>query len=157
MMNKEYKHGWHLLMEYDEFPKGLNEDIVRALSAKKQEPEWLLDFRLRAYRRWLTMAEPDWSDNRRGPGPTAALPPPHPIMRCSLLSTCPARQCMCPGHIMSLSRHLSCNVLVTWIAGAWLQEVLLCCKHPLSPLPGHEKPPDTTSCGRRQCGLLELP
>lgn len=64
MMNKEYKHGWHLLMEYDEFPKGLDEDIVRALSAKKEEPEWLLDFRLRAYRKWLTMEEPDWSDNR---------------------------------------------------------------------------------------------
>lgn len=64
MMNKEYKHGWHLIMEYDEFPKGLSEDIVRALSAKKNEPEWLLDFRLRAYRRWLTMQEPDWSDNR---------------------------------------------------------------------------------------------
>lgn len=64
MMNKEYKHGWHLIMEYDEFPKGLSEDIVRALSAKKTEPEWLLDFRLRAYRRWLTMEEPDWSDNR---------------------------------------------------------------------------------------------
>lgn len=51
-------------MEYEEFPKGLSEDIVRALSAKKNEPEWLLDFRLRAYRRWLTMEEPDWSDNR---------------------------------------------------------------------------------------------
>ena len=37
---------------------------MRALSAKKEEPEWLLDFRLKAYRRWLTMEEPDWSDNR---------------------------------------------------------------------------------------------
>ncbi len=64
MMNKEYKHGWHVIMEYDEFPLGLNEDIVRALSAVKDEPEWLLDFRLRAYRRWLTMEEPEWSDNR---------------------------------------------------------------------------------------------
>ena len=64
MMNKEYKHGWHIAMEYDEFPLGLNEDIVRAISAVKDEPEWLLDFRLRAYRRWLTMEEPEWSDNR---------------------------------------------------------------------------------------------
>jgi hypothetical protein len=64
MMNKEYKHGWHIAMEYDEFPLGLNEDIVRAISAVKEEPEWLLDFRLRAYRRWLTMEEPEWSDNR---------------------------------------------------------------------------------------------
>ena len=37
---------------------------MRAISAKKDEPEWLLDFRLRAYRRWLTMKEPAWSDNR---------------------------------------------------------------------------------------------
>ena len=51
-------------MEYEEFPLGLSEDIVRAISAKKNEPDWLLDFRLRAYRRWLTMKEPDWSDNR---------------------------------------------------------------------------------------------
>ena len=50
-------------MEYDEFPLGISEDVVRAISAKKEEPEWLLDFRLRAYRRWLTMKEPEWSDN----------------------------------------------------------------------------------------------
>jgi hypothetical protein len=64
MMNKEYKHGWHIAMEYDEFPLGLSEDIVRAISAVKDEPQWLLEFRLRAYRRWLTMEEPEWSDNR---------------------------------------------------------------------------------------------
>lgn len=64
------RFGWKTEVEYEEFPLGLSEDIVRAISAKKNEPEWLLDFRLRAYRRWLTMKEPDWSDNRcalRGP------------------------------------------------------------------------------------------
>ena len=45
-------------------PPGLNEDVVRAISAKKNEPDWLLEFRLKAYRRWLTMVEPSWSDNR---------------------------------------------------------------------------------------------
>lgn len=64
MMNKEYEFGWKTKVEYDEFPMGLSEDIVRAISAKKNEPDWLLDFRLKAYRRWLTMKEPDWSDNR---------------------------------------------------------------------------------------------
>ena len=42
-------------------PKGLNEDVVRFISAKKNEPEWLLDWRLEAYRRWLTMKEPTWA------------------------------------------------------------------------------------------------
>ncbi len=59
-----HRFGWRTLIEYDDFPLGLNEDVVRAISAKKAEPEWLLDFRLRAYRRWLTMKEPAWSDNR---------------------------------------------------------------------------------------------
>ena len=42
-------------------PKGLNEDIIRFISAKKEEPQWLLDWRLKAYRHWLTMQEPDWA------------------------------------------------------------------------------------------------
>lgn len=61
---RQYKHGWKTLIESDTLPPGLNEDVVRAISAKKNEPEWLLDFRLKAYRRWLTMVEPSWSDNR---------------------------------------------------------------------------------------------
>lgn len=56
----EYKHGWSSEVESDQLPPGLNEDIVRAISAKKNEPEWLTEWRLRAYRHWLTMAEPDW-------------------------------------------------------------------------------------------------
>ena len=67
------RFGWRTLIEYDDFPLGLNEDVVRAISAKKSEPDWLLDFRLRAYRRWLTMKEPNWSDNRCARG---AVPRP---------------------------------------------------------------------------------
>jgi hypothetical protein len=61
---RPYKAGWKTIIESDTFPKGLDEDVVRAISAKKREPEWMLEFRLKAYRKWLTMAEPDWSDNR---------------------------------------------------------------------------------------------
>jgi Fe-S cluster assembly protein SufB len=58
--SKEYEHGWHVDFEADEAPFGLNEDIVRFISAKKSEPEWLLEWRLSAYRRWLEMEEPKW-------------------------------------------------------------------------------------------------
>jgi len=58
-INSEYKWGFTTDVETDTFPKGLNEDVVRALSAKKQEPEWLLEFRLKAFRHWLTMKEPN--------------------------------------------------------------------------------------------------
>jgi Fe-S cluster assembly protein SufB len=58
---KEYEHGWSIDIEVDQLPKGLNEDIVRAISAKKEEPEWLLEWRLKAYRHWLTMEEPEWA------------------------------------------------------------------------------------------------
>ena len=61
---RPYKAGWKTIIESDTFPKGLSEDVVRAISAKKREPEWMLEFRLKAYRKWLTMAEPEWSDNR---------------------------------------------------------------------------------------------
>ncbi len=57
----EYKYGFTTDIEMDFAPKGLNEDIIRLISAKKNEPEWLLEFRLKAYRRWLTMEEPDWA------------------------------------------------------------------------------------------------
>ncbi len=62
--NKEYEHGWVVDLEADEAPKGLNEDIVRFISAKKNEPEWLLEWRLKAYQKWQTMTEPDWSNVR---------------------------------------------------------------------------------------------
>ncbi|MEL6915040.1 MAG: Fe-S cluster assembly protein SufB [Pseudomonadota bacterium] len=56
-----YKHGWETEIEMDYAPKGLSEDIVRLISAKNDEPEWMLDWRLNAYRRWLDMKEPDWA------------------------------------------------------------------------------------------------
>lgn len=58
--NAEYKYGFVTDIEADVVPKGLNEDIIRMISAKKEEPEWLLEFRLNAYRKWLTMKEPHW-------------------------------------------------------------------------------------------------
>jgi Fe-S cluster assembly protein SufB len=58
--NSDYKYGFVTDIEADEAPKGLNEDIVRFISAKKNEPEWLLEWRLKAYRQWLTMTEPKW-------------------------------------------------------------------------------------------------
>ncbi len=59
--SNEYKYGFTTDIDMDFAPKGLNEDIVRYISAKKNEPQWLLDFRLKAYRKWLTMEEPDWA------------------------------------------------------------------------------------------------
>lgn len=58
-INSEYKYGFVTDIETDTFAKGLNENVVRALSSKKNEPEWLLEFRLKAYRHWLTMKAPD--------------------------------------------------------------------------------------------------
>ena len=60
-LSGKYKHGWETEIEMDYAPKGLNEDIVRLISAKNQEPEWMTDWRLEAYRRWLTMKEPEWA------------------------------------------------------------------------------------------------
>lgn len=60
--SKEYEHGWNIDMEADQAPKGLSEDIVRFISAKKEEPEWLLEWRLKAYRQWTKMEEPDWAN-----------------------------------------------------------------------------------------------
>lgn len=58
--SKEYEFGWTVDLEADEAPKGLNEDIVRFISAKKDEPEWLLAWRLDAFRKWKQMKEPTW-------------------------------------------------------------------------------------------------
>ena len=57
----KYKYGFDSDIEQEFAPKGLNEDIVRFISAKKEEPEWLLEWRLEAYRRWLTLEEPEWA------------------------------------------------------------------------------------------------
>jgi Fe-S cluster assembly protein SufB len=58
---REYAAGFSTMVEADTFPPGLNEDVVRALSAKKKEPEWMLEWRLEAFRAWLEMAEPEWA------------------------------------------------------------------------------------------------
>lgn len=56
----EYEHGFETELEQEYFPKGLNEEIIKMISAKKEEPEWLLDFRLKAYQKWQTMSMPTW-------------------------------------------------------------------------------------------------
>jgi Fe-S cluster assembly protein SufB len=57
----EYKYGYSFDIESDKAPKGLNEETVRFISGKKNEPAWLTEWRLGAYRRWLTMQEPHWA------------------------------------------------------------------------------------------------
>jgi len=57
----QYKYGFETTIETDKAPKGLSEDIIRFISAKKNEPEWMLEWRLGAYRRWLTLEEPTWA------------------------------------------------------------------------------------------------
>lgn len=57
----DYKYGFHSDIESETFPVGLNEDIVRAISAKKEEPEWMTEYRLKAYRHWCTLQEPSWA------------------------------------------------------------------------------------------------
>jgi Fe-S cluster assembly protein SufB len=60
LIDQPYKHGFVTDIEAETAPKGLSEDIIRLISHKKGEPEWLLEFRLQAYRHWLTMTEPKW-------------------------------------------------------------------------------------------------
>ena len=59
--NKEYEYGFVTDIETDFVPKGLNEDIIRLISKKKEEPEWLLEFRLKAFRHWQTLKQPNWA------------------------------------------------------------------------------------------------
>lgn len=58
---QEYKYGFTTDVDTDIIPTGLNEDVIRLISSKKNEPEWLLEFRLKAYRKWLTMTPPQWA------------------------------------------------------------------------------------------------
>jgi Fe-S cluster assembly protein SufB len=64
LVNQPYRHGFVTDIESDVAPKGLDEGVIRLISAKKNEPRWLLDFRLEAYRHWLTMDEPRWPNVR---------------------------------------------------------------------------------------------
>jgi Fe-S cluster assembly protein SufB len=61
LVERKYQHGFVTDIESETFPPGLTEDVVRLISAKKEEPEWLLEWRLEAYRHWLTLREPDWA------------------------------------------------------------------------------------------------
>jgi Fe-S cluster assembly protein SufB len=67
LANTEYKYGFVTDVEQEIAPKGLNEDIIRLISAKKEEPEWLLEWRLKAYRIWLKMTEPKWQNVKYEP------------------------------------------------------------------------------------------
>ncbi|MCB1134990.1 MAG: Fe-S cluster assembly protein SufB, partial [Chlamydiia bacterium] len=64
---REYKYGFVTDVEMERLPKGLNEDTIRAISEKKGEPQFLLDFRLKAYHKWLQMEEPSWANVRYTP------------------------------------------------------------------------------------------
>jgi len=67
LASREYKYGFFTDIEQEAVPRGLNEEIVRLISAKKLEPDWLLEWRLKAYRAWLAMKEPTWGNIRYGP------------------------------------------------------------------------------------------
>jgi Fe-S cluster assembly protein SufB len=67
LVGREYKHGFSTDIAADTFPPGLTEETVRAISAKKNEPPFLLEWRLKAYRRWLTMSEPHWPNVKYPP------------------------------------------------------------------------------------------
>ena len=67
LVNKPYEHGFVTDIESDTAAKGLSEDTIRMISGKKKEPQWLLDFRLKAYQRWLTMTPPQWANVKYPP------------------------------------------------------------------------------------------
>ena len=67
LIEKKYKHGFVTDIDSDTVPPGLDEDVIRLISAKKQEPGFMLDWRLKAYEHWLTMKEPRWAHVRHEP------------------------------------------------------------------------------------------
>jgi len=67
LATREYKYGFETIVDADTFPPGLNEDVIRRLSAIKEEPEWMLEFRLKSYRAWLEMKEPTWHNLKIAP------------------------------------------------------------------------------------------
>ena len=62
LIGREYRHGFVTTLETDTVPRGLNEEVIRMISARKNEPEFMLEWRLKAYRHWLTMSEPQWAN-----------------------------------------------------------------------------------------------
>ena len=67
LVNREYQYGFVTDVESDTIEPGLNEDVVRLISSKKDEPSWLLDWRLKAFKRWQTMSEPHWPNVKYNP------------------------------------------------------------------------------------------
>ena len=67
LIGREYRHGFVTTLETDTVPRGLNEEVIRMISARKNEPEFMLDWRLKAYRHWLTMTEPQWANIHHPP------------------------------------------------------------------------------------------
>ncbi len=67
LAQQEYRYGFTTEVEADLAPRGLNENIIRLISAKKNEPEWLLEWRLKSYRAWLTLTDPDWANVKHDP------------------------------------------------------------------------------------------
>jgi Fe-S cluster assembly protein SufB len=67
VFGQKYRHGFVTDIESDTVPPGLDEDVIRLISRKKREPQFMLDWRLKAYRHWLTMPEPDWAHLRIAP------------------------------------------------------------------------------------------
>ena len=61
LTNREYQYGFVTDIESETFAPGLSEEVIRKISARKEEPEWMLEWRLKAYRHWLTMTEPTWA------------------------------------------------------------------------------------------------
>ena len=85
--SKEYKYGWVTDIEADSLPNGLNEEIIAQISAIKKEPEFMLEWRLKAYRQWLKMKEPHWSNVKYPPLTVARLQgAPHSSTRTGCLS-----------------------------------------------------------------------
>jgi Fe-S cluster assembly protein SufB len=67
LVKRKYRHGFVTDIEQETVPPGLNEDVIRFISAKKGEPEFLTEWRLKAYRHWLTLSEPTWAHVRYAP------------------------------------------------------------------------------------------
>lgn len=64
LKEKQYQHGFSTQLDMESFPKGLNEEVVRKISAKKKEPQWMLEYRLKAFAHWKTLEEPHWGSNK---------------------------------------------------------------------------------------------
>ena len=82
LADKEYKYGFVTDIESDSLPPGLDEEIVRAISHRKNEPEWLTEWRVKAYHHWTTLEPPTWALSPRPPPRGAWLPAASSRVRC---------------------------------------------------------------------------